>query len=230
VRVAIAGITHEALGTSPLHARLDDFHVLRGQEVLTAAPYHLDALARQLDVALVPILTATHIAPSGTVELATYLQLRDEILNGLVGAGPLDGVCLLLHGTMLVEHIWSGKADLVREIRAALGDEVRIAASFDLGASNLTCVIVLIEGKDRSGHVAIRQAFQLHIAVARREHQDLARRRVAQLRHEIAKLHDDDLVRQGLDAGVAKVGERPHGFAERGDDHVYAADAQGRRC
>src|SRR5260221_13884950 len=116
MRIAIAGITNEALGSSPLMTRLQDFIVLRGDEVLRDGPYQLGALAERLEVEAVPILTATHIAPGGTVEQSAYLQLRDEILDGLSAAGPLDGICLLLHGAMLVEHIWSGEADLVRAI------------------------------------------------------------------------------------------------------------------
>src|SRR5438067_9508574 len=114
-------MTHEGLGSSPIRTRLDDFRVVRGQELLDEQPYELGSLCEQLGVEPVPILAATHIAPGGSVELSAYLQLRNEIISGLGRAGRLDGVCLLLHGAMLVEHIWSGEADLVREIRAALG-------------------------------------------------------------------------------------------------------------
>src|SRR6266511_2034042 len=99
MRIAIAGINHEALPFSPLRAN--------------------------------------SLVPSGIVEQRAYLRLRDELVGGLRAAGPLDGVCLLLHGAMLVEHIWSGEADLVREIRAALGYGPLIAARLDMHA-NLT--------------------------------------------------------------------------------------------
>jgi microcystin degradation protein MlrC len=135
MRIAIAGITNEALGSSPVMTRLQDFLVLRGEEVLRDASYHLGELAGRLQVEAVPILTATPIAPGGTVEQSAYLQLRDEILAGLGGAGHLDGICLLLHGAMLVQHIWSGEADLVRAIRGVVGNDVVIAASFDLHAN-----------------------------------------------------------------------------------------------
>jgi microcystin degradation protein MlrC len=135
MRIAIAGITHEALGSSPVMTGLQDFRVLRGDEVLHDAPYHLGALAERLHVEAVPILTATHIAPGGTVEQSAYLRLRDEILAGISAAGHLDGICLLLHGAMLVEHIWSGEADLVRAVRAVVGNDVCIAARFDLHAN-----------------------------------------------------------------------------------------------
>jgi len=136
MRIAIAGITNEALGSSPIMTRLDDFRVLRGPALLgPPAIDGLDSVAAELDVELVPILVATHIAPGGTVELGAYLGLRDEIVRRLLDAGPLEGILLLLHGAMLVEHIWSGEADLVREIRAALGHMIPISARFDLHAN-----------------------------------------------------------------------------------------------
>jgi microcystin degradation protein MlrC len=133
-RIAIAGITHESLGSSPLGTRLDDFRVLRGDELLRDRD-GLGQLADELGVEVLPILAATHIAPGGTVELDAYLALRDEIIRGLIALDHLDGVCLLLHGAMLVEHMWSGEADLVRAIRAAIGREVLIAARLDLHAN-----------------------------------------------------------------------------------------------
>jgi microcystin degradation protein MlrC len=135
VRIALAGITNEALAWSPLPTRGQDFRVLRGDQILTEPIYRLGEVAERLQVEPVPLLTANHIAPGGTVELSAYLQLRQEILTGLSEAGPLDGVCLLLHGAMLVEHIGSGEADLVREIRAVVGREVRISARLDLHAT-----------------------------------------------------------------------------------------------
>ena len=45
---------------------------------------------------------------------------------------PIDGVCLVLHGAMLVESIWSGETDLVRSVRALVGQDVLIAAMLDM--------------------------------------------------------------------------------------------------
>jgi microcystin degradation protein MlrC len=135
MRIAIGGITNEALGSSPLMTRMADFRVLRGQEIVNAPAYGLAQTARRLEIELVPLISATHIAPSGTVEEATYLQLRAELLEGLRNAGHLDGICLLLHGAMLVENIWSGDTDLVREVRAVVGNEIRIGVRLDLHAN-----------------------------------------------------------------------------------------------
>ncbi len=135
MRIAIGGITNEALGSSPLLTRMEDFHVLRGQALVNAPGSTLAETARRLEIELVPLLSATHIAPSGTVEEATYLQLRGELLDGLRTAGNVDGVCLLLHGAMLVENIWSGDTDLVREVRAVVGNEIPISVRLDLHAN-----------------------------------------------------------------------------------------------
>ena len=156
MRIAIAGISHEALNTSPLSTTMEHFQVWRGQELLQGesqfSPYAAGAstgavarpkyatladMMQDLGAEPVPILHANGLAPSGTVEQGTYLQLRDEIIDGIQQAGQLDGICLILHGALLVENIWSGETDLVRSIRAVVGNDVLISARFDLHG-NLT--------------------------------------------------------------------------------------------
>ena len=141
----------------PLYAQQwNDFQVWRGQELLQGgnqfSPYAAGAstgavarpkyatlaeMMQDLGAEPVPILHANGLAPSGTVEEGAYLQLRDEIVAGIQQAGQLDGVCLILHGALLVENIWSGETDLVRSIRAVVGNDVLISARFDLHG-NLT--------------------------------------------------------------------------------------------
>lgn len=143
MRIALAGISHEALNFSPILARMKDFQVMRGQDILDCSGV-TDFLQTQktsellsAEIKPVPLLVARSLTPSGPVEEGTYLQLRTEILDGLRSAGHLDGICLVLHGAMIVENIWSGETDLVRSIRAVVGDEIPIAARLDLHA-NLT--------------------------------------------------------------------------------------------
>ncbi len=156
MRIALAGISHESLNFSPVTVSLEEFRVWRGEELLQAnsqfAPYEagdsgtgkyspsyatLAAMMQDLDVEAAPILHANALAPSGIVEEGAYLQLRDEIVAGIRQAGHLDGVCLILHGALLVENIWSGETDLVRSVRAVVGQDVPIAARLDLHG-NLT--------------------------------------------------------------------------------------------
>ena len=135
---------------------MEHFQVWRGQELLQGenqfSPYAAGAstgavarpkyatlaeMMQDLGAEPVPILHANGLAPSGTVEQGAYLQLRDEIVAGIQQAGQLDGICLILHGALLVENIWSGETDLVRSIRAVVGNDVLISARFDLHG-NLT--------------------------------------------------------------------------------------------
>jgi microcystin degradation protein MlrC len=129
MRIALAGISHEALTTSPLPATLKDFRVVRGPDLIEHL--QIGETLKQLDVEAVPILYAGSLTPSGVIELPTYLQLRDEILAGLRAARPLDGICLILHGAMVVEYIGNGETDLVREVRAIVGYDVPIAVRLD---------------------------------------------------------------------------------------------------
>jgi microcystin degradation protein MlrC len=68
---------------------------------------------------------------------SAYLALRDEMVEGIRRAGRLDGICLVLHGAMLVENIWSGETDQVRAVRAAVGYDIPLAVRLDPHA-NLT--------------------------------------------------------------------------------------------
>jgi microcystin degradation protein MlrC len=135
MRIAFAGVVHEALTFSPVRQTLDDFRVLRGRQILDV-PGVAEAIAG-LDVDPVPILLASSRCPSGIVDERAYVALRDEITDGIGRAGALDGICLVLHGAMLVENIWSGETDLVRAVRAAVGYDVPIAVRLDPHA-NLT--------------------------------------------------------------------------------------------
>ncbi len=135
MRIAIAGISHEALTFSPVKQTMRDFRVLRGTQVLEY-PGLADA-AKALGFDPVPVLVASGRCPSGVVEERAYLDLRDEMVEGLQRAGTLDGICLIMHGAMLVENVWSGETDQVRAVRAALGRESPLAVRLDPHA-NLT--------------------------------------------------------------------------------------------
>jgi microcystin degradation protein MlrC len=135
MRIGIAGISHEALTFSPVKQTMRDFRVLRDAQVLEYPG--LAEAAKALGFEPVPALLASGRCPSGVVEERTHLDLRDEMVDGLRRAGPLDGICLIMHGAMLVENIWSGETDQVRAVRAALGREIPLAARLDPHA-NLT--------------------------------------------------------------------------------------------
>jgi microcystin degradation protein MlrC len=79
----------------------------------------------------VTILHARAIA-GGPVEQALYQRWKGEILDGLRAAMPLDGVYLAMHGAMFVEGLFDAEGDFITAVRAVVGPEVLIAASYDL--------------------------------------------------------------------------------------------------
>jgi microcystin degradation protein MlrC len=133
MRIALAGMMHESCTFSRLLADLDDFRLVRGPDIIEYLDIG-DALS-QLQVECVPVLYADSPTPGGWIRESAYLQIREEILDGLVAAGELDGICLVMHGASSVENIFSGEADLVRAVRARLGSRPLIAVRLDAHAN-----------------------------------------------------------------------------------------------
>ncbi len=75
--------------------------------------------------------TATWAEPGGLLQRATYEGLRDEILDQLRAALPVDGVVLGLHGAMVAQGYDDPEGDLLERIRAMVGPDVLIAAELD---------------------------------------------------------------------------------------------------
>jgi len=128
MRIAVGGLGHETNTFSTLRTGLEDFHILRGDEIIQGQFWNT---YQEQGVEFVPTLTA-RASPHGLVKKTTYIQLRDELLRRLARALPVDGVYLGLHGAMEVEEIGDGESNLVGAIRALVGPEVLIACSLDL--------------------------------------------------------------------------------------------------
>ena len=75
--------------------------------------------------------TATWAEPGGLVQRQTYEALRDEILDQLRAALPVDAVVLGLHGAMVAQGYDDCEGDLLANIRAIVGPEVLVAAELD---------------------------------------------------------------------------------------------------
>ncbi len=70
--------------------------------------------------------------PLGRTVRTVYESLRDEILDDLRKAGPVDGVILVLHGAMVAEGYDDCEGDLIARVRAMVGPKVAIGVSLDL--------------------------------------------------------------------------------------------------
>jgi len=128
-RILTAGIRHESNSFMPYLTNAEDFLTQRGPEVTRDkawATYLLDE-----GVEVIPTLTATS-GPSGVVSKEAYEAFRDEILEGFEAAGRVDGIFLDMHGALHVEGYPDAQVDFIQRIRKIVGDEVLVAASFDL--------------------------------------------------------------------------------------------------
>jgi microcystin degradation protein MlrC len=80
-------------------------------------------------------LTYAASHPKGPVADAFVARISAEFREGLAGAGPLDGVYVVMHGAALAESDDDPDGALLAEIRAVVGPDVPIVATFDLHAN-----------------------------------------------------------------------------------------------
>src|ERR1700688_963223 len=75
--------------------------------------------------------TAAWAEPGGLLQRKAYEHLRDEILDQLRTALPVDGVILGLHGAMVAQGYDDCEGDLLDRVRAIVGPTVVVAAELD---------------------------------------------------------------------------------------------------
>lgn len=96
--------------------------------------------------------TATWAEPGGLVNRATWESLRDEVLDQLRGALPVNAVVLGLHGAMVAQDYDDCEGDLLTRVRAIVGPDVVIGATLDphshLTQKRLDAADVLIAFKE----------------------------------------------------------------------------------
>ena len=142
-RIAIGGFQHETNTFAPQKASWEDFAradawppFLRGEEMIDAvAGFNIPiagaiATLQALGHELVP-LSWCSAPPSSYVEKAAYEKVAGWIVEDLEAKGPFDAVYLDLHGAMVAEHCEDGEGELMRRIRAVVGDAIPLVASLD---------------------------------------------------------------------------------------------------
>lgn len=70
--------------------------------------------------------------PGGVVTRPTYEALRDEILDGLRAAMPVDIVLLALHGAMVADGYDDCEGDILSRVRDIVGPKAAVGAELDL--------------------------------------------------------------------------------------------------
>lgn len=75
--------------------------------------------------------SASWAEPAGMVAKATYEELRDEILDQLRAAMPVDAVVMGLHGAMVAQGYDDPEGDLLGRIREIVGPDILVCAELD---------------------------------------------------------------------------------------------------
>ena len=70
--------------------------------------------------------------PAGATPRAVYESLRDELLEDLDDAMPLDAVMLFLHGAMVADGYDDCEGDILTHVRARVGPNIPVGAELDL--------------------------------------------------------------------------------------------------
>ena len=70
--------------------------------------------------------------PSGRTVQAVYEEFRDQLLDDLRAAMPVDVVQLFLHGAMVAEDCDDCEGDILQRVRALVGPDTAVGAELDL--------------------------------------------------------------------------------------------------
>jgi len=147
MRIAVAGFQHETNTFAPVKADYDAFVVTKSFPPLCrGADMDRRVRGKKLPVAgaiatleasgaeVVPLLWCM-ATPSAHVTEDAYERIASELLQMIAAAGPLDGICLELHGAMVAEHIDDGEGELLRRIRGLVGKDLPVSVALDLHAN-----------------------------------------------------------------------------------------------
>lgn len=145
-RIAVGGFLHESNTFVAGRAGLSAFEsgggypgMCFGSDVLS----RLDGVncglsgfieAARTDHSLVPLCWAVAV-PSGPVTDQSFDFITDKIVSTLDASTDLDAVYLDLHGAMVTESWDDGDGEVLRRVRAVIGNEIPIIASLDLHAN-----------------------------------------------------------------------------------------------
>lgn len=133
MKIAEGLFYHEANSFNPGLVEKDDFVYEEGPQVLNrmfATEVFLAAGAE-----IVPLIYVNTL-PNGLCSKDAYDFYSARMLELLEENRDVDGVMLHLHGSLEVAELGSGEYDLVRRIRALLGDDVIIGLALDAHANN----------------------------------------------------------------------------------------------
>ncbi len=136
-RVLVGGLHHESNTFNPILTGWTDIRIRRGTEI--TEKIEKDSIGGIVKTLLdagyevVPTLIARAV-PNGEWEEDVYRTLKEELLTAVREAGPLDAICLSLHGSMRVKGLGEAEGDLLTSIRE-LQPTLPLVTSLDMHAT-----------------------------------------------------------------------------------------------
>ncbi|MDN3923194.1 M81 family metallopeptidase [Roseateles violae] len=117
-----------------------------------------------------------YATPGGSTVRQVYESLREELLEGLRRAMPVDAVILPLHGAMVAQGYEDCEGDLIEAVRAIVGELVPIGVELDLHCHltermcrNADVIVAYKEYPHTDIEERLREVWDLTLATARRE-------------------------------------------------------------
>lgn len=156
-RIAIAGFQHETNSFADHRADYAYFclhrdrpPLVRGDEVIShlrGGSYGLSGFLDEADGSwqLLPLVWASGGA-GGPVSDDAFERIVGETIDRLRAAGPIDGVYLDLHGAMVSESLDDAEGEMLRRVRAIVGEHVPIVVSLDYHANVSEAMTRLSDG------------------------------------------------------------------------------------
>ena len=145
-RIAVGGFHHETncfvrdrTDFAYFASHRDRPPLVRGREViewLGNTSFALSGFLRQMQTAhdIEPLLWTSGGA-GGLVTADAFERIAGELIGRLSEASPVDAVYLDLHGAMVSEPFEDGEGELLRRVRAAVGQDVPVVISLDYHAN-----------------------------------------------------------------------------------------------
>ncbi|MDR0451902.1 MAG: M81 family metallopeptidase, partial [Treponema sp.] len=153
MRILTGGMNHESNSLNPIITGAGDFVVFYGEEIPgrgLAEGWSLTGITRALEKAgceIVPTVLARAV-PNGVVAAPFYRDIKTEFLRRTreaLASGPIDGVCLALHGSMKVEGLGCAEGDLTSALRELLPG-VPFTAALDMHATITPALLKTVDG------------------------------------------------------------------------------------
>jgi microcystin degradation protein MlrC len=149
LRILTGGLITETNTFSPIPTGWTAFSrtpIQRGRQQPFASTWEFAPLVRMRELALhdghtVVESVAAVAEPGGRTVRAVYETLRDELLDEIKAAMPLDVVLLSLHGAMAADGYDDCDGDLLARVREIVGPKTVVGAELDLHG-NLTQAMV----------------------------------------------------------------------------------------